>query len=82
MSEVDLTTIGSPTGVSIYVTPTDPQTLQGLQVAGSTDISGTKATVSFDKPATGRYVVVWLTELPAVPGGFRGAVAGVVVKGD
>ena len=82
VSEVDLTTIGSPTGVSIYVTPTDPQTLQGLQVAGSTDISGTKATVSFDKPATGRYVVVWLTELPAVPGGFRGAVAGVVVKGD
>jgi hypothetical protein len=82
VSEVDLTTVGSPTGVSIYVTPTDPQTLQGLQVAGSTDISGNKATVSFDKPATGRYVVVWLTELPAVPGGFRGEVAGVVVKGD
>ena len=38
--------------------------------------------MSFDKPATGRYVVVWLTELPAVPGGFRGAVAAVVVKGD
>ena len=30
----------------------------------------------------GRYVVVWLTSLPAVSGGFRGEVADVVVKGE
>ena len=82
VSEVDLTTVGSPTGISIYVTADAPQNLQGLQVAGSTDVTGTKGTVSFDEPVTGRYVVVWLTELPAVPGGFRGGIAAAVVQGD
>jgi hypothetical protein len=82
VSEVDLTTVGSPTSVSIYVTDTDPQLVKGLQPSGTTDITGTKATVSLDEPVAGRYVVVWLTEIPAVPGGFRGGVAGVVVKGD
>jgi hypothetical protein len=82
VSEVDLTTVGSPTGISIYVTDDDPQNLVGLQPVGTTEITGTKGTVSLDQPVSGRYVVVWLTKLPAVPGGFRGAVAGVVVKGD
>ncbi len=82
VSEVDLTTVGSPTSVSIYVLASDPENLRGAQPAGTTDISGTKGTVSFDQPVAGRYVVVWLTQLPAVPGGFRGGVGGVVVKGD
>jgi hypothetical protein len=83
VSEVDLTTIGSPTGISIYVTPTDPQTLQGLKAAGSTEITGTKGTVTFDQPVDGRYVVVWLTRLPEISGGgFRGAITAAVVKGD
>jgi len=83
VSEVDLTTVGSPTGISIYVSPTDPQTLQGLKAASSTQITGTKGTVSFDDPVDGRYVVIWLTELPEISGGgFRGAIAAVVVKGD
>jgi hypothetical protein len=79
---VDLTTVGSPTGVSIFVTATPPPNLQGLSPAGTTEISGTKGTISFDEPVTGRYVVVWLTKLPAVPGGFRGAIAAAVVQGD
>ena len=29
-----------------------------------------------------RYVVVWLTSLPEVDGGFRGEVAEAVVEGD
>ncbi|HEY3530820.1 MAG TPA: protein kinase family protein [Nocardioides sp.] len=82
VSEVDLTTVGSPTAVSIYVSPTDPDNLDGLTPVGSTQITGTAGTVTLDKPATGRYVVVWLTKLPAVPGGFRGQIAEAVVKGD
>jgi hypothetical protein len=82
VSEVDLTTVGSPTSISIYVTADPPQKVKGLQPAGSTDITGTKGTVSFDAPVTGRYVVVWLTKLPAVPGGFRGAISAAVVRGD
>jgi hypothetical protein len=82
VSQLDLTTVGSPTSVSVYVSATDPQNLVGLKVAGSAEVTGTRGTVSFDQPVTGRYVVIWLTELPAVSGGFRGGIAEAVVKGD
>jgi serine/threonine kinase PknH len=81
VSEVDLATVGSPTSVSIYVSASDPQNLVGLDVAGSAQITGTHGTVSLDQPVTGRYVVVWLTRLPPVSGGFRGGIADAVVKG-
>jgi len=54
VSEVDLTTVGSPTGISVYVTDDAPQNLVGLQPAGATEITGTKGTVSFDQPVSGR----------------------------
>jgi hypothetical protein len=82
VSEVDLTTVGQPTSVSIYVTDTNPADLHGLSVAGHTTIGTTlHGTVTLDGPVTGQYVVVWLTRIPAVPGGFRGGVAEAVVKG-
>ena len=82
VSEVDLTTVGSPTRVQVYVAPRRPADLQGLQVAGQTTVTGTHGVVRLDPAASGRYVVVWLTSLPAVPGGFRGEIAEAVVKGD
>jgi serine/threonine protein kinase len=82
VSSVDLTMVGSPTKLQIYVTRTSPSSLQGLSPAGETRLPGTTGTVSLDNAPSGRYVVVWLTSLPAVPGGFRGEVAEAVVKGD
>ena len=82
VSKVDLTTVGSPTQIQIYVTPQKPTSLQGLGVAGQTTVTGTHGEVTLDPASTGRYVVVWLTQLPAVGGGFRGQVAEVVVKGE
>ena len=79
--QVDLTVVGSPTQVQIYVLAQAPTSLQGAQPAGQTTVTGTQGTVNLDPGATGRYVVVWLTRLPAVSGGFRGQVADVVVKG-
>ena len=35
--------------------------------------------VPLDRPAEGRFVVVWLTDLPDVGGAFRGEVVDVVV---
>jgi hypothetical protein len=81
VSKVQLTTVGSPTTVSIYVTDTNPADLHGLKVAGSSTITGTQGAVTLTRPAQGRYVVVWLTRIPAVPGGFRGGIADVVVDG-
>ncbi len=82
VSQVDLTTVGQPTSVSIYVTDTNPVDLHGLTVNGSSTIGTTHGTVSLTRPTNGRYVVVWLTKIPAVPGGFRGGIAEAVVRGD
>jgi hypothetical protein len=81
VSEVDLTTVGTPTRVQIYVAPSKPVNLQGLKAAGETTVIGTHGVVRLAHAASGRYVVVWLTSLPAVPGGFRGEIAEAVVKG-
>jgi hypothetical protein len=81
VSEVDLTTVGTPTRVQIYVAPSKPVNLQGLKAAGETTVNGTHGVVRLDHTVSGRFVVVWLTSLPAVPGGFRGEIAEAVVKG-
>jgi hypothetical protein len=82
VSEVDLTTVGSPTSVSIYVADEPPVKVAGLDEAVSQDVTGTQATLTLERPTSGRYVVVWLTKLPKVPGGFRGGIAEAVVKGE
>jgi serine/threonine protein kinase len=82
VSEVDLTTVGSPTRVQIYVTEESPSNLQGAELAGQTTVTGTRGVVTVDPAVTGRYVVVWLTSLPAADGGYRGEIAEVVVKGE
>jgi hypothetical protein len=82
VSEVDLTTVGSPTQVQIFVMSQSPSTLQGQKPDGGTTVTGTHGTVKLDPAPSGRYVVVWLTRLPAVSTGFRGGISGVVVKGD
>ncbi len=82
VSEVDLTTAGSPTKVQVFVTRQDPTDVVGLHPAGEATITGTRATVRLTTPATGHYVIVWLTSLPAVPGGFRGEIDEAVVRGE
>jgi hypothetical protein len=82
VSEVALTTVGAPTGVQIYLASRAPSDLRGLKVAGETTIPGTHGVVRLKPAVTGRYVVIWLTSLPPVPGGFRGEIAEAVVKGD
>jgi len=82
VSEVGLTTVGSPTRVQVYLSQQPPTNLQGATLAGQTTVSGTHGVIALDPAVNGRYVVVWLTRIPAVPGGFRGQIAEVVVKGD
>jgi hypothetical protein len=37
--------------------------------------------VPLDDVATGRFLVIWFTSLPAAEGGYRGEIAEVVVRG-
>ncbi|MET0524193.1 MAG: protein kinase family protein [Nocardioides sp.] len=81
VSAVDLTMIGAPTGVSLFVTDKSPTDVGGLKPVATETLDGPRARITLDQPATGRFLVVWLTSIPAVEGGFRGQVAEVVVRG-
>ena len=81
VSEIELSVAGAPTGVSYYVTDTQPTGVADLEPQTRVTLTEERLATTLDEPGSGRYVVVWLTRLPAVPGGFQGAVAEVVVRG-
>jgi hypothetical protein len=81
VSSVDVTLVGAPTDLSVYVTDRAPTDVAGLTAAGSASSDGARARVDLGTPASGRYVVVWLTGIPQIDGGFRGEIAEVVVRG-
>jgi hypothetical protein len=81
IAQIDLTTIGSPTEVSYFVSDTDPTAVAGLEKIGGGTTEGDRLSTSLDEPVTGQYLVVWLTALPPVGADFRGEVAEVEVSG-
>ncbi len=81
VDEVDLTLVGAPTGVAVYVGDAAPRGVRGLTPVATATAEATDLPITLDQPATGRYVTIWLTSLPPVDGGFRGEVAEVKVLG-
>ncbi|HWJ83689.1 MAG TPA: hypothetical protein VNS55_15725 [Nocardioides sp.] len=81
VTSVDLTLVGAPTKVELFVSADRP----GAAPSGAPDAvgraGGTRLTLEPERAVRGRYVLVWITSLPAVPGGFRSEVAEVVVDG-
>ncbi len=80
---VRLTLPGGPTSVQVFRTGEVPTTVDGLTPVAEGGTTGDKAALSLRLPddVADQYVVVWLTSLPPVPGGFRGQIAEVVVAG-
>jgi len=81
VDEVDVALLGAPTAVSVYVTEAAPRGVRGLTPVATGTAEGTDLGMALEEAATGRFVTVWLTSLPAVDGGFRGEVAEVTVLG-
>ena len=81
VTEVDLALGGSPTDVSLYVTDTPPNGVVGLTPIASKTASDDQVAIPVNRPAQGRYLIVWLTSLPPSGDQFRGSVAEVVVRG-
>lgn len=79
VSGLRLTLLGQPTKVSVYTSDSPIDTVDGLTPVDRFTATQSKITRTFDSPSTARYVVVWLTSLPQVPGGFSGGVAEAVV---
>jgi hypothetical protein len=83
VAEVALRLVGSPTDLELYVVdepPTGVPAEEGLSPAATVS-AGDQEQVSLEEPAEGRYLVVWITSLPAVSDGFRAEVAEVVPRG-
>jgi hypothetical protein len=81
VSEVVLQLVGAPTSYSLYVTDHAPTGVKDLKPVATETASTTRSKAVLRTPATGRYVTVWLTSIPAADGGFRGGIAEVSVLG-
>ncbi len=79
---VELT--GKPTSYEVYAASagvTDPpDSLDQMDKVGSKADAGEKSTVRLDPAPKTRYLLVWLTKLPAVSGGFRGEIVDISVR--
>ncbi|MCB0906604.1 MAG: hypothetical protein KDB63_05740, partial [Nocardioidaceae bacterium] len=81
IAAVDVTFVGAPTAFSVYVTGQAPTGVADLTPVAEERATSTSSSVTLPDDSAGRYVVIWLTALPEVRGGFRGEVAEVVVRG-
>jgi hypothetical protein len=75
---------GAPTSFEVYAAPTSvtqsPESIDQLDKVGSLADAPERAKVSLDPGPETRYLLVWLTRLPAVSGGFRGEIADISVR--
>lgn len=80
ISQIDLTLVGAPTGVTYFLTDEEPTAVADLEPLAELVADRTTVRTRLDEPASGQYLVVWLTDLPPVDGGFRAQIAEVVVS--
>ncbi len=83
VSGVQVTLQGSPTDLQILAAPEGsgpPSDVSSLQQVASANGAGGQTNLDFKQPVTTQYVVVWLTSLPPVDGGYKGRVAEITVR--
>ena len=76
-------TPGRPATLEILAAPgaaTAPTSTDGLATVATDDDAGNRVALALSKDVTTRWVVVWFTRLPTVPGGFQGRVAEISVR--
>ena len=79
VSGLRLTFLGAPTKASIYTSDSPIDDVDGLTPVDRFTATQARINRTFDSPVQARYVVVWLTSLPQVPGGYSGGIAEAVV---
>lgn len=82
VTSVEVTLVGAPTGISLYLSDSAPTDVEGLQRVASTTAEAETVTIDLSEPAEGRFLVVWLTALPPDGAEFRGTIAEVAVRGE
>ena len=83
--EVRVALVGEGTDLELRAAPAGarsaPTDTQGFGVVASVEGAGRTATLAPDEPVNTRYLLLWLTRLPAAGGDYRGGVADVTVRG-
>lgn len=84
IGSVEVTLLGAPTDLELYGTaPGDNDSPVELadarRLGGLTDVGGS-AVFRLDPKVRTRYLVVWLTKLPKVAGGYQGKIAEISVR--
>ena len=85
---VSLVLVGQPTAVELRVPAGDPATVTSPPMANAAQwtivatngAAGTSVDLSPSKAVTTQFVMVYITSLPAVTGGFKAGIAEVAVK--
>ncbi|NUP79882.1 MAG: serine/threonine protein kinase [Nonomuraea sp.] len=78
ISDVVATLADAP-GASVELRVGDSPELDSLKTAATEKSAAGKTTLTPEKPATGRYVLIWFTRVPADAGKFHGTIYEVVV---
>jgi hypothetical protein len=75
---------GAPTSFEVYAAPAGvtepPDSIDQLDKVATKKDAPQRANVQLDPSANTRYVLVWLTKLPEVPGGFKGEITDITVR--
>ena len=58
-----------------------PDNPEQLTPVAKVQANSAAASVDLEDAPTGRYLTVWFTSLPAVPGGYKGGIVDLVVAG-
>ncbi len=83
VGSVTVTLDGSPYSLELLAAPQGagaPSGTKGLTTVATADDASGDVRLAGSEAVTTRYLVVWLTALPPVGGGFRGSIAEVVVR--
>jgi hypothetical protein len=83
VSQATITLVGEPTTVELRASSGEnaPGGLDVTEVVAKGTADGTTLELKLDEAVETRYLVVWLTSVPAAGSSFRGEIAEVVVRG-
>ena len=81
VSEVVIRPQGGPTDIEVRVSRRSSSSLAGFEEFDRTGNATGTTTLRVAEPVRARYVLVWLTRLPAVDGNYVGSISEVTVRG-
>jgi serine/threonine protein kinase len=84
VGSVEVSLVGSPTDVELFATPpgvdNPPADLADARRVAGVTVDSTTGILRVDPKQRTRFLVVWLTKLPASTGGYRGEITEVTVR--